>query len=137
MAVRQKFAQSIVLMQSAKIFTVGLSFSLVTGLYACGKQVNPGINLKNFHIGANVTQIQKITPKNRDTTVYIQGKVEKAAPLIKKKAYQINDSTGKIWVITNQGNFQVGEQVVLRGNVQYQSVPLSGKEYGEVYLEEK
>ena len=133
----QKFAQSIALMPPAKIFTVGLSFSLVTGLYACGKGENSGINLQNFNIGANVTQIQKITPKNRDTTVYIQGKVEKYAPLIKKKSYQINDSTGKIWVITNQGNFQVGEQVVLKGNVQYQSVPLAGKEYGEVYLEEK
>ena len=68
---------------------------------------------------ANVTQIQKITQKNQDTTVYIQGKVEKIAPLIKKKAYEINDSTGKIWVITNQGNFSIGEQVVLKGNVQY------------------
>ena len=67
----------------------------------------------------------------------MQGKVEKIAPLIQKKAYQINDSTGKIWVITNQGNFQVGEEVVLKGNVQYKSVPLAGKEYGEIYLEEK
>ncbi|MBE9252048.1 hypothetical protein IQ226_23720 [Dolichospermum sp. LEGE 00240] len=133
----QKFVQFIALMPPAKIFTVGLSFSLVTGLYACGKGVNSGINLKNFNIGTNVAQIQKITKKNQDTTIYIQGKVEKYAPLIKKKAYQINDSTGKIWVITNQGNFQVGEQVVLKGNVQYQSVPLAGKEYGEVYLEEK
>ncbi|MTJ46991.1 hypothetical protein [Dolichospermum sp. UHCC 0259] len=133
----QKFAHSIALILPAKIFTVGLSFSLLTGLYACGKGENSGINLKNFHIGANVTQIQKITKKNQDTTVYIQGKVEKYAPLIKKKAYQINDSTGKIWVITNQGNFQVGEQVVLKGNVQYQSVPLAGKEHGEVYLKEK
>ena len=40
-------------------------------------------------------------------------------------------------MITNQGNFQVGEEVVLKGNVQYKSVPLAGKEYGEIYLEEK
>jgi len=133
----QKFAQSMTFMQQAKIFTLGLSFSLITGLSACGKGGNSGINFKNFNIGANVTQIQKITQQNKDTTVYIQGKVEKTAPLIKQKAYQINDSTGKIWVITNQGNFQVGEQVVLKGNVQYKSVPLAGKEYGEVYLEEK
>ena len=124
-------------MSQAKVFTVGLSFCLVMGLYACSHEVNSGINLKNFNIGANVTQIQKITQQNKDTTVYIQGKVEKIAPLIKQKAYQINDSTGKIWVITNEGNFQVGEQVVLKGNVQYKSVPLTGKEYGEVYLEEK
>ena len=63
--------------------------------------------------------------------------MEKTAPLINQKAYQINDSTGKIWVLTNQGNFQVGEQVILQGNVQYQSIPVAGQEYGEVYLEEK
>jgi hypothetical protein len=133
----QKFTQSIALMSQAKIFTLGLSFFLITGLYGCGQEGNSGINLKKLNIGANVTQIKKITQKKQDTTVYIQGKVEKTAPLIKKKAYQINDSTGKIWVITNQGNFQVGEQVVLKGNVQYKSVPLAGKEYGEIYLEEK
>ncbi|MEI6444386.1 MAG: hypothetical protein WCO29_14965 [Nostocales cyanobacterium ELA583] len=138
----QKIAQAIDFMSQAKFSTVrlfqwGLSFSLIMGLHACGKEGNSGISLKNFHIGANVTPIQKITQKNQDNTVYIQGKVEKIAPLIQKKAYQINDSTGKIWVITNQGNFQVGEEVVLKGNVQYKSVPLAGKEYGEIYLEEK
>jgi hypothetical protein len=129
-------------MQQTKISTrgllhLGLSFSLLTGLYACSKEGNSRINLENLNIGVNVTQIQKVTKQNQDTTVYIQGKIEKIAPLIQKKAYQINDSTGKIWIITNQGNFQVGEQVVLKGNVQYKSVPLAGKEYGEIYLEEK
>ncbi|MFM7408387.1 MAG: hypothetical protein ACKO3K_17465 [Cuspidothrix sp.] len=124
-------------MQQRKIFTVGLSCILITGLYACGQEGKSGINLQNLTIGTNVTPIQKITPKNKDTTVYIQGKVEKTAPLVKQKAYQINDSTGKIWVITNQRNFQIGEQVVLKGNVQYQSIPLAGQEYGEIYLEEK
>ncbi|MFO5528218.1 MAG: hypothetical protein ACLBM1_10380 [Cuspidothrix sp.] len=127
----------IAFMQQRKIFTVGLFCILITGLYACGQEGKSGINLQNLTIGANVTPIQKITPQNKDTTVYIQGKVEKTAPLIKQKAYQINDSTGKIWVITNQGNFQIGEQVVLKGNVQYQSIPLAGQEYGEIYLEEK
>jgi hypothetical protein len=122
---------------SGGLFTVVLSFSFVTGLSACSNGENSGINLKNLNIGANVTQIQKITQQDQNNTVYIQGKVEKTASLIKQKAYQINDSTGKIWVITNQGNFQVGEQVVLKGNVQYKSIPLAGKEYGEIYLEEK
>jgi hypothetical protein len=127
----------IAFMQQGKIFTVGLFCILITGLYACGQEGKFGINLQNLTIGANVTPIQKITPQNKDTTVYIQGKVEKTAPLIQRKAYQINDSTGKIWVVTNQGNFQIGEQVVLKGNVQYQSIPLAGQEYGEIYLEEK
>lgn len=126
----------IAFMEQRKIFTVGLFSILITGLYACGQEGKSGINLP-LTIGTNVTPIQKITPQNQDSTVYIQGKVEKTAPLIQRKAYQISDSSGKIWVITNQVNFQIGEQVVLKGNVQYQSIPLAGKEYGEIYLEEK
>ena len=129
-------------MQQRKIFTwrlfyLGLCCSLITGIYACDNQANSGINPENFNIGANVTQIQKISRKDDNTTIYIQGKVEKTAPLIKKKAYQINDSTGKIWVITNQRNLGIGEQVILKGDIQYKSIPLDGKEYGEIYLEVK
>ena len=129
-------------MQQRKIFTwrlfyQGLCCSVITGLYACNNQANSGINLENFNIGANVTQIQKISRKDDNTTIYIQGKVEKTAPLIKKKAYQISDSTGKIWVITNQRNLGIGEQVIFKGNVKYKSIPLDGKEYGEIYLEVK
>ncbi|MDB9459794.1 hypothetical protein PN480_02805 [Dolichospermum circinale CS-1225] len=120
-----------------RLFYLGLCCSLITGIYACNNQVNSGINLEKFKIGANVTPIQKISQKNQDTTIYIQGTVEKTAPLIKKKAYQINDSTGKIWIITNQGNFRVGENVVLKGNVQYKKISLAGKEYGGIYLEVK
>ena len=127
-------------MQQRKIFTwrlfyQGLCCSVITGLYACNNQANSGITFEKFKIAANVTPIQKISQKNQDTTIYIQGTVEKTAPLIKKKAYQINDSTGKIWVITNQRNLVIGEQVILKGNVKYKSIPLDGKEYGEIYLE--
>jgi len=129
-------------MQQRKIFTwrlfyLGLCCSLITGLYACNNQVNSGINLEKFKIGANVTPIQKISQKNQDTTIYIQGTVEKTAPLIKKKAYLINDSTGKIWVITNQRNLVIGEQVILKGDIRYKSIPLADQEYGEIYLEVK
>ncbi len=120
-----------------RLFYLGLCCSLVTGLYACNNKPNSGINLENFKIGVKVIPIQKISKKNQDTTIYIQGTVEKTAPLIKKKAYQINDSTGKIWVITNQRNLGIGEQVILKGNVRYKSIPLDGQEYGEIYLEEK
>lgn len=129
-------------MQQRKIFTwrlfyQGLCCSVITGLYACNNQANSGITFEKFKIAANVTPIQKISQKNQDTTIYIQGTVEKTAPLIKKIAYQINDSTGKIWVITNQRNLGIGEQVIFKGNVKYKSIPLDGKEYGEIYLEVK
>lgn len=99
----------------------------ITGLYACG---NSDKNL-------NITEIKTITQEKKDATVYIQGTIEKVAPLIKQKAYQINDSTGKIWIISNQTNRKLGEKVVFKGQVQYQSIPIANQEYGEIYLQEK
>jgi stress response protein SCP2 len=89
-------------------------------------------------IGANITQIQDLKPQqDNGTTVYIQGKVEKRVPLLNQYAYQIDDSTGKIWVVTNQTGLGEGDQVVIKGKVRRQSIPLGGKEYGEVYIEEE
>ncbi|MFK0735637.1 MAG: hypothetical protein ACFKPT_13050 [Gloeotrichia echinulata GP01] len=118
-------------------YRLGFTFVLVLTLCGCGALKPLGVNGDNFRFGSNVTPIGEIKPKpdNQDT-VYIQGKVEKQVPLIKKWAYQINDSTGKIWVVTNQNNVGEGKQIVIKGKVRYQSIPLAGKEFGEVYVEE-
>ncbi|WP_339381120.1 hypothetical protein [Brasilonema sp. UFV-L1] len=113
---------------------LGLTVFLLVGLLSCGNLGYLGINA----IGANITQIQDLKPQQNDsTTVYVQGKVEKQVPLLDKYAYQINDSTGKIWVVTNQTGLREGAQVVIKGKLRYPSIPLGGKEYGEVYLEEE
>ncbi|MBE8992355.1 hypothetical protein [Nostoc sp. LEGE 12450] len=150
-AVKQKFAQSVAFMQQTRnlslsfflghstvSYRLGLIFLLVVGLCSCGSLTPSGLNGINFQIGSNVTPIREIKPKqDNQATVYIQGQVEKQAPLMKQWAYQINDSTGKIWVVTNQKNLAKGAQVVIKGKIRYQSIPLGGKELGEVYLEEE
>ncbi|MEH2441400.1 hypothetical protein [Nostoc sp.] len=150
-AVKQKFAQSMAFMQQTKNlslsfldghrivpYRLGLIFLLVVGLSSCGSLTSPGLNGTNFKIGTNVTPIREIKPEqDNQATVYIQGQVENQAPLMKQWAYQINDSTGKIWVVTNQKNLGKGTQVVIKGKVRYRSIPLGGKELGEVYLEEE
>jgi len=149
-AVKQKFAQSVVFMQQTRMFfpflyghsivsyRLGLIILLMVGLCSCGSLTSSGLNGTNFTIGTNVTPIREIKPeKDNKATVYIQGKVEKKAPLMKQWAYQINDSTGKIWVVTNQKNLSEGTQVVIKGKIRYRSIPLAGKELGEVYLEEE
>jgi uncharacterized protein YdeI (BOF family) len=113
---------------------LGFAVLLLTGALSCGSLGQYGWNT----IGANITPIQEIKPqKEDDTTVYIQGKVEKRVALLKRIAYQIDDSTGKIWVITNQTDIKEGDKVVFKGKIRYQSIPIAGKEYGEVYLEEE
>ncbi|MEA5578765.1 hypothetical protein [Anabaena sp. UHCC 0451] len=125
-------------LSSLRFFDQGLTFFLVVGLCSCANGKPAELNLQNLRIGANVTQIRDIKPaQDNQATVYIQGKVEKHAPFIKLQAYQIADATGKIWVVTNQSNLKVGQDVVLKGKVKYKSIPLSGQDYGEIYLEEE
>ncbi len=139
-----KFARQIALIQhisfvcrysSAVPIRLGLTFFLLAGLISCSSLSPYGMST----IGANVTPIGDLkTQQKRDhqTTVYIRGKVERQVPLLQRWAYQINDSTGEIWVITRQMGLKKGDNVVFKGQIRYQSIPLAGKEYGEVYLEE-
>jgi uncharacterized protein YdeI (BOF family) len=123
---------------SLKFFDQGLAFFLLVGLCSCANGKPGEINLQNLRIGANVTPIREIKPaQDNQATVYIQGKIEKHATLLKQQAYQIADASGKIWVVTNQSNLNVGQEVVLKGKVRYKSIPLAGQEFGEVYLEEE
>jgi hypothetical protein len=120
------------------LYRLGFTFLLVAGLYSCGNLTSPGLSGTGLKIGTNVTPIGEIKLKqDNQAIVYIQGQVEKQAPMMKQWAYQINDSTGKIWVVTNQKNLAEGSQVVIKGKVRYRSIPLAGKELGEVYLEEE
>lgn len=106
---------------------------LLMGLSGC-----QNVNLSSMNaIGANITPIRDITPKQNNSTVYIQGKIEKHIPLLSKHAYKLNDTTGSIVVLTNQSGLKVGSQIVIKGQLRYKSIPLGGQEKGEVYLEEK
>ncbi|MCX7594248.1 MAG: hypothetical protein N2235_10880 [Fischerella sp.] len=136
-----KYSENVfIMLQVKKIYRVfsaihmGSTCVLMAGLVSCSYFRFSGMNA----IGANITPIQELRSQpDSNTTVYIQGKVEKKAPLLKRQAYLINDETGKIWAIANQTNLQVGDQIVIKGKIRYRSIPLAGKEYGEVYLEEE
>ncbi|MEH1942719.1 MAG: hypothetical protein V7L01_21220 [Nostoc sp.] len=149
--VTQKFAQSVAFVEQTRNLSLSflygysivpyrlvLIFFLVVGLCSCGSLPSSDLNGVNLKIGSNVTPIREIKPEQKNQAiVYIQGQVEKQAPLMKQWAYQISDSTGKIWVVTNQKNLVKGAQVVIKGKVRYRSIPLADRELGEVYLEEE
>ncbi|MBD2361740.1 hypothetical protein [Anabaena sp. UHCC 0399] len=117
---------------------IGITLVLVVGLCSCAPLNVSGLKGNKISFGSNVTAIQKIkaTP-DKQGTVYVQGKVERKVPLLKRWAYLINDATDQIWIVTNESNFQQGETVVMQGKLLYQSIPIAEKDFGEVYLEEK
>lgn len=89
-------------------------------------------------MGGNPTKISDIPQNpNVDTIVYLQGQVTNRAPLLGSGAYQLKDTTGTIWVFTNQTLPNVGDQVSIKGKVQFQSIPIGVQELGEVYVQQE
>jgi hypothetical protein len=125
-------------MQLTKNFHIcSIALLLLAVLCSCSSLRTPSLNGGNLSMGQKITLIQEIKPAtDQGNIVYIRGKVERQVPLVKQWAYQINDSTGKIWVITHQPHLQEGQEVLIKGKLSYKSITLADQEFGEVYLEE-
>jgi hypothetical protein len=112
--------------------TVLTILGFVIGLYSCSN--GSQLSLNAF---SGTSKIGEITQKQDNSTVYLQGNVEKIAPLLQKsQLYQINDSTGKIWVLSKQTNVKEKSYIKIQGKIRYRSIPLGGKDLGELYIEE-
>lgn len=123
--------------QSKKFYLVPFYFFLVSGLL-CVSLIQFGVNSIDFISGVNVTNIRDINPNlDNDATVYLQGKVAHRVPLLESQMYQLQDASGRIWVLTDQKDLQLDDKVLIKGNVRYQSIPLVGKDFGEVYVQEQ
>lgn len=122
--------------QSSKVFYFLPCFFLFgVGLVGCSGS-NLGIGgLKLGQLGVSVTKISDIKD-NKQGTVYLEGQVATRAPFLEAGAYKLQDATGTIWVIANQIP-NVGDEVVIKGQLQFQSVPVSGQELGEVYVQQE
>jgi hypothetical protein len=123
--------------QSKRFYLVPFYFFLVGGLL-CVSLVQFAISSINLISGVNVIHIRDINPEqDKNTTVYLQGKVAHRVPLLELQMYQLQDASGRIWVLTDQKDLQLNDKVLIKGNVRYQSIPLVGKDFGEVYVQEQ
>jgi hypothetical protein len=119
-----------------KKFSVGsLLLILTSSLLSCGNLPN-----SQFNFGFNTVKITDVQQKRQvDTEVYLQGKVENRAPFVGNAAYQLQDTTGSIWILTKQTLPQLGDEILVKGKVRYQSIKLkdlADQDLGEVYVEE-
>lgn len=71
------------------------------------------------------------------STVYLKGQVGDRVPLINAQVYQLQDSTGKIWVLTHKATPKIGDRVYIKGQVRYEKIPFEGQDFGEAYIEEQ
>ncbi len=85
----------------------------------------------------DVTKISAIQRKNTDAVVALSGTVTTRAPLLGQQAYEIQDETGTIWILGKENAPAPGMAVQVRGKVRYQSILLTGKDQGAVYIEQQ
>lgn len=70
-------------------------------------------------------------------TVQLQGTVGDRAPLLQGQVYELQDETGKIWVLSPRANLQTGTPVLIQGRVRYEAIEIEDQNLGEVYIEEQ
>ncbi|MEP0796826.1 hypothetical protein NDI44_20130 [Trichocoleus sp. DQ-A3] len=126
-------------MRSVKIRVLQFSTTtlLLGGLFGCGHVAQSGLGLFNNR-SVPITSISDLQQSYEgNPTVYLEGKVASQAPFVGSGAYELRDATGKIWVFTSQSLPDRGDEVLIKGKVQYQSIPFAGKDLGEVFLQQQ
>jgi hypothetical protein len=83
-----------------------------------------------------VTPIRDLPKQERGATVYVTGRVSNPAPFLDSGAYQLQDATGTVWVLTPERLPTQGTEVTIKGQVEYQSIPIGMQELGELYIRE-
>ncbi|NES84062.1 MAG: DNA-binding protein [Moorea sp. SIO2B7] len=107
---------------------------LLGGLIGCNHLNNSGLALPNKP-NLTLTYIGELQQQqNRRSTVYLKGKVGNQAPFLRSGAYQLQDSTGSVWVITDQRLPTQGDEVLIEGKVEYQSILVEQQDVGELYV---
>ncbi|UBF26510.1 hypothetical protein K9N68_00405 [Kovacikia minuta CCNUW1] len=109
------------------------------GAMGCSQYSQPTVeSLKAVQAAATVENIQSIQKQpNVGATLYLKGKVGRQAPLLSRTAYELQDATGSIWILTKQPVPQQGDEVVIKGKLRHQKIQLNGKEQGAVYVEQQ
>lgn len=72
-----------------------------------------------------------------EQSVLVEGVVRDRAPFLNNGAYQLQDESGTIWILTNNPLPDSGEAVTIEGKIKVKSIVLNNQEDQEVYLEEE
>ena len=80
--------------------------------------------------------VEQISTKKVGKVVHLKGKVVRLAPFVASSAYQVEDVTGKVWVVTQKNSPQLDQIINIKGKIEYQSLPFAEQELGDFYLVE-
>ena len=118
---------------------MGIALLVIWGGVACQSSPASLPSMNNLVSQWSVTNIsQLLQTRSQNTVVTLRGKVQAIAPLVGTAAYQLEDATGKIWVLTSNPNLpKVGDILLIKGQTRYESIIVAGQDRGELYLQEQ
>lgn len=117
-----------------RAFPLVMLLTLTPLLFGCEK-----LATSTAKLSLNVTPIENLEKRKADAKIYVKGTVESHAPFVGAGAYQLQDNTGEVWVFTTESLPPLGQEMLIRGKVSYESITLKelqGENIGGVYLEE-
>ncbi len=82
-----------------------------------------------------ITPIAEVS-QNQQSTVYLEGTVERQLPLVSQGLYELVDESGAIWVLSSETPPAVGTSIAIRATIQYEQILLQGQDIGQHYAEE-
>ena len=117
-----------------RAFPLAMLFCLTSLLFGCKE-----LATSTAKLNLNVTPVENLEKRKAEAKVYVKGIVESHAPFIDAGAYQLQDNTGNVWVFTTESLPELGQEMLVRGKVSYESITLKelqGQDVGGVYLRE-
>jgi hypothetical protein len=82
-----------------------------------------------------IANLEAFTP---GTAVQIEGTVKQSVPLLGRGAYELEDPTGRIWVVTTAEALpKEGMTVRVSGYLQFHDVQLQQQNFGEFFIQEQ
>ncbi len=113
---------------------------LLMTLVSCGGQAaseSGGGSSTGEIVPPKNTSIQAVQKTgDRNSVVTVKGVVGDRVPILEGTVYELQDSTGKIWILTQKQPPEPGQELTITGTLRFKSIPLNGQEQGSVYVEQ-
>ncbi|MEB3224879.1 MAG: hypothetical protein VKJ86_03650 [Synechococcus sp.] len=120
------------MVNALKISRWCFSALLAVNLIGC----NPWTVLSQQEQGAQrtIASLGTLTP---GVEVKVQGIVTQRVPLLEQGAYEIEDGTGRIWVITESPLPEQGMALAVSGQLQVHELQLQQQDFRELFIQEQ
>ncbi|MEM9161469.1 MAG: hypothetical protein AAGC54_00160 [Cyanobacteria bacterium P01_F01_bin.4] len=96
------------------------------------------LSLPSISLGSKATSIETLRQDPQpNQTVELEGIVRQRVPLLEGWIYELEDETGRIWILTEASEPALDETARVSGTVQYEQILIGDVDIGEYYIQEK